>query len=394
MLYLIAASLLTLGTLADLEGITEEWMAPGIDISKDTLLEFADYGEMFQSDYGFYVGSHVAFVEVNGQEKWRAVVVYADRVVLFQEDQEPIVTLHDFPVENCSFSESGRYVVLHDGGAIDTDRNALRLNAETGSIQYFDSEPDGFLGNSDFNIWEDGSLAFGRAIIRDAYIYRVFFFDSNLQYQNSYDAIHAYNEKVTDTQLLLCLPGRIVCLTNHGELLWEQPLDSRSLESPVVSNDGFFLLPTYTSLECRSLQTGEIIRTFPFKVISVTFLPDSHDWLCLKASPFPRQALSGSADSDLSNEFAIPYPDNYTLRFLQTSWTNQLVILQTISYSVQRTLVVVDHEYHPLYSIPREFGTGVIPSLSGISTNEKLSASGSVFLYTADNSVFLIKIGE
>ena len=124
MLYLIAASILTLTTLADLESVTEEWIAPGVDISKETLVDFADHGEMFQGASELYVGCHVTFVEVDGEEKWRATVVYADRVVLFQEDREPVVTLHSFQINNISFSESGNYVVLHDGGTFDTNSHS------------------------------------------------------------------------------------------------------------------------------------------------------------------------------------------------------------------------------------------------------------------------------
>lgn len=259
MLYLIVSLLLTLTTLADLDSVTEEWIAPGVDISRETLIEFADHGEMFQSESEPYVGCHVAFVEVNGQEKWRAVVVYADRVVLFQEDQEPVITLFDFPVDNLSFSESGNYVVLHDGGEVDTDRNGLQINTETGENIFFDAQPEGMLGKTIIVVWDDGRMQFAREICE--YSYRYFWLDSNTNLITAFD-VNSTTLKATSTNYLLVWFNSLLhCYNSEVEEIWTCDLpSSRAIAGPVISEiNESFVIAFDEEIQVRSLASSEVL---------------------------------------------------------------------------------------------------------------------------------------
>ena len=401
MLYLIAASILTLTTLADLETVTEEWVAPGVDITKETLVEFADHGEMFQGASEPYVGCHVTFVEVEGQEKWRAVVVYADRVVLFQEDREPVVTLHDFPVDNCSFSESGNYVVLHDGGEVDTDRNGLRINAETRERVFFDAQPEGMLDKSDFWIWEDGSLAFIRTLNWDAHIYRFFFLDSTLSESNSFDAMRPCNGTQTDSLFIFCHADGLACFNRQGELLWEQPLEHGSLGKPAIANDEILLHATSLELELRSCVNGEVIRTYPFpentRGGNAVFFPNGHNWLCqiiTVGSKYGDQPiLSGSIDTDMVETSPDQYPNaSSTISYVSSS--HLLVNLRHRHDSALLTYATTDHQYNPIFAHTLATFGSLHPFLQGNGTDCKLSDSGFNLLYSSASEINVAKIGE
>ncbi len=266
MLNLIVASILTLATLADLESVTEEWIAPGVDITKETLVEFAEHGEMFQSASEPYVGCHVTFVEVNGREKWRAVVVYADRVVLFQEDQEPVVTLHDFQVDNCSFSESGNYVVLHDGGVVDTDRNGLRINTETGESIFFDAQPEGLFGRAVATIWNDGRMQFAREKEFYEYGFRRFWLDAELNIINTVDMYFPTLQSISSSSYMIAFSGLIHCYNTDAEEIWaiDIPVSRRAIAGPVISEaNGSFLIATSNGIQVRSITTGELLYNHP-----------------------------------------------------------------------------------------------------------------------------------
>ena len=226
MLYLITASCITLATLTDLESLTDEWIAPGENISIETLIEFSEHGTMFQGESETYVGCHVAFVEVNGEEKWRAAVVYADRVVLFQEDENPVATLYDFPVDNLCFSKSGNFVVLHDGGAVDTDRNGLRINTKTGESIYFDSQPEGLIGGRVLWVWNDGSTIIGLSLNPNSHLSRNYFLSPDLSMMENHDFYYAWPFGISDDLIIVCHSNGLTGLNSNGMILWDESLVS------------------------------------------------------------------------------------------------------------------------------------------------------------------------
>ena len=217
MICVLTALTIASSTLIDLESVSGEWVSPDYTLSKEVLIEFSEHGPLFSNEDQLFVGSHVCYVDIEGTEKWRATILYEDRVILFQEDLEPIVTLFDFPVDNCSFSESGNYVVLHDGGAVDTDRNGLRINAETGESLFFDAHPEGLLGSGPFSIWDDGRMIFARKLEADL-TYKYFFLNPDLRIVNSLDIYVATLNASSENFFIMAFAGSFHCYDSNSAL--------------------------------------------------------------------------------------------------------------------------------------------------------------------------------
>lgn len=392
MLYLIVASLLTLSTLADLESVTEEWIAPGVDISKETLVEFTEHGEMFQGESEPYVGCHVTFVEVNGQEKWRAVVVYADRVELFQEDREPVITPYDYSALNCYYSESGKYVAMFDGSEVDTGRNGIRINTQTGETTYFDSEPDG----SQFTyarVWENGGIMFARSTIWELYEGRYYFLDEDLTLSTTHDLRRVRNEGISDSLLILSHTGGYICFNRYGDIIWENADGYRSMQGPAIIENAIFLIPTYAGVELRSCSSGEVIDIYPYPERTspspVVLSPDSREWYCsygtydIESSTTIFKMYHGNLQ-DFSTSISPSSFHSLALHLVDFSFTNMLVYRLPLQTPDRSRYVVTDDQFRPIYS-PK-------PGVS--SAKAKLSLTGNRFLFVDNDGVHLAEIGE
>jgi len=401
MFYLIAASILTLTTLADLESVTEEWIAPGADITKETLVEFADHGEMFQSISEPYVGCHVTFVEVEGQEKWRAVVVYADRVVLFQEDQEPVATMHNVPLVDCNFSKSGTYVIMYDDGMIETDRNALRINTETGESIYFDSQPDGMLGQSNFFIWDNGAFMFARRYEEYSSIF--FIYNSSLQ-EICRENIHFSGfVLLSESKLLLAHSEGLSCFDRETGLLWKN--GGAGVGYPAIT-DEYFITTSLTGVQIYSTISGLLLNEFAFPegvdTGNVFLSNDGNSWICeaySHAALMERWSISKhlfQCNLDASSQMIFektPELRSSQLEFAQKGSSSYLVSLVPREGWLDITCVLVDLDFTPLLAIPWPSYDSSTYVGSG-KHSMMLSPDGTRLIYSSIDRVTLVEIGE
>ncbi len=392
MFHLIVATFLTLATFADLETFPDEWIASGVDVSRETLVEFTAHGEMFNGDSGSYVGCHVAFVNDEGQEKWRAVVVYADRVILFQEDREPVITPHDYPAINCYYSESGEYVAMFDGSEVDTGRNGMRINTETGETTYFDSEPDG----SQFTyalVWEDGSILFARSTVWEMYEVRFYFLAEDLTLNVTHDLRRSRNIGKSDSLLIMSHTGGYICFNSHGDTIWENTGGVRSMQEPAIIENAIFLIPTFAGIELRSCSSGELIKIYPYpertNADPIVLSPDRRKWLCsyvtydIESSTNIFRMYHGNLQ-DLSASISPSSFSSIALQLEGFSFTNMLVYRIPLQTPDRSRYIVTDDQFRPIYS-PK-------PGLSP--AEAKLSVTGDRFLFVDNDGIYLSEIGE
>lgn len=407
----ILLSLLTIYNLSDIENISEEWIAPGAGISKETLVEFADYREMFQSDVVPYMGFHVTFLEVDDVELWRAVVVYSDRVVLFQENQDPIVTYYDFPVDCLSYSDNGNYVALFEKTAQEqsSGRNGLRVNTETGECRYFDSQPNG-LGPFFSIVWDDGAITFSRDV---AYNYsRLYFMDSGLSIANTLDIHNLRIPGISEDLLIAPTSEGLECFNRFGNEIWVSSQNAASYTIPAlsISADARYLLMPFSvggnsGLWLRAVDTGDIVFEYSFSSpCTVLDLPifqhDNSSWLC-SASRYNAEGeiqhlvLSGDVKSSTTSYRPYPVPDsNY--RLIGVSGSTLLIRHIAGQSAEQSRYILTDQEFNPLFATEKgsmqEIVTDVMgePTVQGIA----LSNSYSKLIYSDNNGIHLLELGE
>lgn len=405
MLFLIAFT-----SLSDMEEIPGEWIAPGRGISKETLVVFSDIGEMFQSETGSYVGAHVTFLEVNGVELWRAVVVYADQVILFQEDQDPVVTYYDFPVEYVSFSSSGNYVGFYR--KIDPEENGgregLRINVETGDIRYFDSQPNGINPFMDV-VWNDGSITF----TRDAgYNYsNLYFYDNELSLAKSLE-VRALRIPGLSENFFISPSEILTCFTSSGIVLWENSINGRASTVPsiTISDDGqFFLMPfseseSNTRLCLRSGENGNCIFDYSLPFTTVVcdlpvFLPDNSGWLC-SARQFDQGCedirnviISGDVESSTTSFSPFPVPHTY-FRLVDAS-DARMLIWQRPGHGIEKSrYILTDQDYQPLYATPQDYQRGQQIGIQSSLTSQEISPNSQFtkLIYADQYGINLVEL--
>jgi len=396
MAFLLFALLFGTGSFSDLDNVSGEWIDSASGFTKTELLDLTEYGELIN---GAKLGAHVCFVEEDGQEYWRATVVYADRVILFQEDHEPVVTLHDFPATSSSFSDSGRYVVLHDGAETDTGSNAVRINAETGEKVLFDSELQGFTGYSDYAIWEDGSLVFMRAIDSYTRHLRFFFLDSNLQLTNTFDAIGAANEVVSDSYFAINHSEGLTCFDKNGNQLWTMIPEDMCVEAPVVLDNDIIIIPTVSSIIAADIHTGSVINRIllPDGVDGQKLIRSSDGFSWIVQSLAPTQVMSTFFGAVTHLVFDVPCDmfssNNYTYFIQSFSCYGYFLLKRSRTSPITRHLVVADSHCEPIFQLPGsiEANTSLV-SLRGRYSSSALSRSDLSYIYLDKYTVCCIDL--
>lgn len=383
--FLLFALLFGTGSFSDLDNVSGEWIDSASGFTKTELLDLTEYGELIDSAK---LGAHVCFVEEDGQEYWRATVVYADRVILFQEDHEPVVTLHEFPATSSSFSESGRYVVLHDGAETDTGSNAVRINAETGEKVLFDSELQGFTGYSDYAIWEDGSLVFMRTIDSYTRHLRFFFLDSNLQLTNTFDALGAANEVVSDSYFAINHSEGLTCFGKNGNQLWTMVPEDMCVEAPVVLDNDIIIIPTVSSIIAADIHTGSVINRIllPDGVGGQKLIrsSDGFSWIVQSLAPGGVMSTFFGVETHLLTNMSNDSFSGSTYIYLIQQYSSIGYVLLKSSYIVpnDKYFIVADSCCVPVFQLP--WNTLRITSqsiLRGRSNESALSSSDLSYIY-------------
>ena len=392
--FLLFALLFGTGSFSDLDNVSGEWIDSASGFTKTELLDLTEYGELIN---GAKLGAHVCFVEEDGQEYWRATVVYADRVILFQEDHEPVVTLHDFPATSSSFSDSGRYVVLHDGAETDTGSNAVRINAETGEKVLFDSELQGFTGYSDYAIWEDGSLVFMRTIDSYTRHLRFFFLDSNLQLTNTFDALGAANEVVSNSYFAINHSEGLTCFDKNGNQLWTMVPEDMCVEAPVVLNNDVIIIPNVSAIIAADVNSGSIINKYSLdeRANGQTLISssDGNSWI-LQSYAFRRDMISyfgvgSSLITDVSLSIFASTDFSYILADYSSS--GFMFFKRSKFLPVEAYYLILNSCYCPIYQIEANALDGSSHCyLRGREQSYVISNRSLSFLYLNKHQLFLI----
>jgi hypothetical protein len=289
---LLFASLIAAG-FEILDTTDDEWTAPGYQVTEEAVIDPLDYGEPFLQEGSPAIGLDLSFVGEDSAEAWRVVFVLDEKVVVLQQDEEPVEIPVDLGIEYCRFSSSGRYLVVHDGADQYTGRNAARIDVDTGEVRYFDSQPGGALGPRNMVVSNTGSLLFGWN-----------FFDEDLNPTGRGPDIYRPMAPVSSpngtywaatnfgsTVYLLDRSGTSICWTRDAGTT----LSSEMVFSP---DERLLAVPVHTGLEVWDVATGETVwRDESGKVGSTPiFDRSSHRmWYSNYAFDLPEALLAGSA---------------------------------------------------------------------------------------------------
>ena len=276
----------------------EQWVAPGLSVSTTQLIDYDDYGEVFRENSDDYVYPYVCFEDVDGSERWRATIVYSDRIVLFREGRGPVITDYDFPFQSVFFSSRGKQVFLYQSTepGQSTEQGGLRINVETGEQMYFNSQWNGLPPG--IHIANDnGSLIFSSN--HDLHNSELFFLDRDLALISSIEVEGLGVASVSDDFFLAHKSNGLARFSSSGEIEWEEG-DARSQDMAISPNGDFYLSPisfgTGSGLRLGSTSTGEAILDYslpyPYTVCDKpVFSADGSSWMCT-ARGFPGNRVS------------------------------------------------------------------------------------------------------
>lgn len=415
MLYSIALLALALSSLSHLEVSEQQWIAYEQNTTAVTLIEIPNYGEMFQLGGALCVGSYVTFVESNGEDNWRAVIVYSDRVILFQEDQDPITTLHDFPVDYLCFSDSGNYVVFFETADEDENngRNGMRINTITGDMRYFDSRPMGFK-SYESRVWDDGSIMFARCIsykrLTEYYFINALMNETTV-FEGTYPRTLGYSENF----FLVCNPPQgITCFSRSGEIKWK--ITDHSTTSPALfsisDNEQYFLMSegeqNETTLQLRSMITGQLLREYSLPYERVSFAPpvfslDGEEWICSACfldqegnnDVFRKILLRGRVSEDATDTVSFPDMHGGSYHIIEVSDSCLLMWMWAPNREESR-YVLSNLNYSPIFASSAGRISGIQAEIQGTypEPGAALSSSGLRLILTDQNQIQIIELGE
>lgn len=95
-----------------LDNTPDQWVAPGYRLVKEAVINPLDYGEPLLLGNECGIGLYSFFVDTPDGEKWRLVMTFIDKVVMLQEDEDPV----EYPIYGRIFktvlSECGRWAIV------------------------------------------------------------------------------------------------------------------------------------------------------------------------------------------------------------------------------------------------------------------------------------------
>ncbi|MCD4847055.1 MAG: hypothetical protein K8R76_02560 [Candidatus Aegiribacteria sp.] len=237
------------------------WTAPGYRIVEEVTINPIDYGEPI----GWYgdqaqIACQMFFVPTDEGEKWRIVILFSNKVVVLQEDEEiREIPLYCTPY-GAIFSRGGRYVLVL-GNAENRWYDEL-INLDTGDVQpYLFRDESGWSGY--IYVCDDGST------VRSSYgdMYRsnpgeIELIDSDLNisrswidttsgtWQDTRNPAHLHNSAglvvAADGSLKVMTflnrsthESRITAFNGEGDILWETS-DYRG--AAFVTSDGLYVV--------------------------------------------------------------------------------------------------------------------------------------------------------
>lgn len=95
-----------------LDNTRDEWVAPGYIVLEEAVFDPLDYGEPLSIGNEQGIGCYSFFVETPQGEKWRLVMTFPDKVVVLQEDEEPVEYQITGDIYTSVLSECGRWVIV------------------------------------------------------------------------------------------------------------------------------------------------------------------------------------------------------------------------------------------------------------------------------------------
>lgn len=126
-MYLVSIACMIVSVVSNVLTFTPsetEWTAPGVEVEELARIDLLAYGESMYRPINRYGTTHLAcqafFVEREDGIKWRVDIVYRDKVVVLEQDREPVEFYPGF--NDCRyaiFSPNGRYVMV--GAEIGTE---------------------------------------------------------------------------------------------------------------------------------------------------------------------------------------------------------------------------------------------------------------------------------
>ncbi len=143
-MYLVSLACMVMSLVSSVLTFTPsetDWTAPGVEVEELACIDLLAYGEPInwpndRSD-NTHLACQVFFVETDEGIKWRVDIVYRDKVVMLEQDSEPVEFYPGF--NDCRyaiFSANGRYVMV--GAEIGTEDypecvyTLIDLEGETG----------------------------------------------------------------------------------------------------------------------------------------------------------------------------------------------------------------------------------------------------------------------
>ncbi|MCK4505163.1 MAG: hypothetical protein KAW14_06070 [Candidatus Aegiribacteria sp.] len=258
------------------------WTAPGYRIVEEVSINPLDYGEPIGwSGDQAKIACQMFFIPTDEGEKWRVVILFRDKLVVLQEDEE----VREIPIYctpyGAIFSRGGRYVLVL-GNAENQWYDEL-INIDTGDIQpYLFRDESGWSGY--IYMCDDGST------VRSSYgdMYRtdpgeIEFIDSDLNvtgqwidatsgtWQDTGNPAHLHNSAglavATDGSLIVMAflnrstgKTNITAFNRNGETIWET---NDYLGLSFVTSDGSFVILNNSAGFCfMDGRTGELLGSY------------------------------------------------------------------------------------------------------------------------------------
>lgn len=243
-----------------LDTTDDEWIAPGCEIVEEAFIDPVLYGEPFLYNGIPRIGAHLSFTPEHVTQAWRVVLVLDRRIVVLQEDEDPVSIPVDLAIQDYAFSPSGRFVLVHDGAGQYTGRNAARIDCETERVEYFDSQPDGSPGSKGLEATDGGVVRCGLR-----------FFDEELRLTGELDSSVSWSwgtlspsGRLFVVESASVLPAMLCLYATNGDLIWQNQVESSGLTSlaeriAFSPDESLMAIPLCSGIQIWDTSNGNLV---------------------------------------------------------------------------------------------------------------------------------------
>lgn len=247
----------------------EEWVAPGYRIAEAIVIDPREYGDepiaiSERIPDAWEIACLGFFVPTPEGEKWRVAMVFADKVVVVQEDSDPREIPLTIDAQGAFFSKGGRYVLVHEWN---TDSLCELINLDDGISLPFDYSFSYEGGMPRTWVGDDGSVV---TLGNPGGLELVFFVGNELQ--SFVEAEHSFAgiSQAQDGSLVFCIdypPRTEPCLMGvaydrQGTRLWSRDVSWEMMfasDGAAVAPDGGYVINSaQDGIECYDGETGEL----------------------------------------------------------------------------------------------------------------------------------------